>query len=146
MLSWHTDDVTPWKQQYWKYFQISLMWSPMARCAIITTWFHGGFRHSLPRHFAVVTRRCIWLQHCSTTVATIVCRRSNAICPFEWQHIASSSHYLWSAARVRTWAFVIYSLHGRHRHHRCSHLVWNTTPTPTITKFIHHVFQLSVPP
>ena len=26
----------------------------------------------------------------------------------------------------------------------CSHLVWNTTPTLTITKFTHHVFRLSV--
>ena len=31
MLSRHTDDVTQWKQQYWKYFQISLMRTPMAR-------------------------------------------------------------------------------------------------------------------
>ena len=54
-------------------------------------------------------------------IYTIICRRSNAVCPFERQRIASSSCYLWSAARVRTWAFVIYSLHGRHRHHLKHH-------------------------
>ena len=83
-------------------------------CAIFTTWFNSGFRNRSPWHFAAVNRSYIRLQRRNTTVATIACRRSNAVCPFESQHIAFSSCYLWSALRARTWAFVIHSLHGRH--------------------------------
>ena len=37
-------------------------------CAIITTWFNGGFRHCQPWHFAAATRSYIWLQRRSITV------------------------------------------------------------------------------
>ena len=95
-------------------------------CAVITTRVNSGSRHCRPRHFAAATRSYIRHQRRKTTVATIVCRRSNAVYPFAQQHIASSSCYLWSAARVRTWAFVIYSLHDRHGHHRA--VIWPETP------------------
>ena len=42
------------------------------------------------------------------------------------EHIAFSSCYFGSAARVRTCAFVIHSLHGRHRYHRV--VIWYETP------------------
>ena len=68
---------------------------------IIITWFNDGFRYCRPRHFAAATRSYTRPQWRSTTVATIVCRRFNAVYPFERQHIAFSTCYLWSAARVR---------------------------------------------
>ena len=114
-------------------------------CAIITTWFNGGFRHCRPWHFAAATRSYIRHQRRSTTVATIVCRRSNGLS-------------IWTAAyRVLIplsvecckgpYLGLCYLLSTQQTSaSSCSHLVWHTTPTPTISNFIHHAFRLSVPP
>ena len=89
--------------------------------------------YRLPQRVSLVFRCAVGIQTMSLngnpsieSMAAIVCRRSNTVFTFERHHIVSSLCYLWSAARVRTWAFVIYYLHSRHRHHRA--VIWSQTP------------------
>ena len=73
-------------------FKVSLMRWPLSILRYFTIWFKGDFRHRRTRHVTAATRNYIRLQRRNTTLATIVCRRSNAVCLFEWQHIASSCY------------------------------------------------------
>ena len=114
-----------WRNRQWK------------DCCLIIAWFNGGFRHRRSRHFAAATRGYMRLQRRHTTVATIACRRSNAVCPLN----GSSSCYLWSASTVRSCTFVIHSARQTSAS-SCSHSVWIITPTPMTTRFIHHVNQI----